>query len=116
MLAHMKNLSLRVLWRPCVWGFGLALLQSCTPVPEQAFFSPDRRHWVAVEQVEARPDRGELLPTQRLVLKGRWRRESLLLLEEVENLCATDLNWVSPTEVRLRLPLPRAAGLRVLDG
>ncbi len=94
------------------------LTAACSkPLPEdQAFLSPDGQAWVHAESVAPDAEKDELLPSTRLVLKQKFGWGSPILVESLETLCGVHVQWIDAQTLGLRVPGPRAAGVRFKDG
>jgi hypothetical protein len=87
------------------WLCLLLFLGACSLPPDHALQSPDGSAWVRMDTVPADPAQDRWVATQRVTLQRRWSRDSLLLLDGVENLCGSDLRWLDAHTLGLRLPV-----------
>lgn len=69
-----------------------------------------------MREVAPQAGKDQLLPTRQLWLGGRAWRPSLLLLEDVEDLCGVRAGWGDSTHLYLRAPAALGPKLRVKDG
>jgi len=95
-----------------------SLLSACaSPVPDdRAWLSPDHSSWIHMETVPVPPGSDALLPTRRLILHQRWSPTGQVLIEGLDDLCGTDVQWQDDQDLSLHLSLGDAAKLRVKDG
>jgi hypothetical protein len=99
----------------CLTVFAVGLV-GCVPEPNAAIVGPDKDFWAEVQSVPPRPGTDELVPTQRLVLKSRWRPGSKVLVQGVPDFCGTDVRWLDSRLLGIRLSEDRASALTVADG
>lgn len=103
-------------WTPSCALLFLALSGCGVPDQHSAFVAPGGSRWVEVETVAPAPGSDELQPTQRLSLRSRWRPGSRVVLDGLESLCGTTVQWTDARHLYLRVSADRVGGLQVHDG
>jgi hypothetical protein len=93
------------------------LLAGCnSPETNRSFVAPGGGHWVAMEELPPKADEDRLLPTLRLSLKSRFDSAGPLILEGVETLCGTHVQWMDPHNLRLSIGADRAGHVKITQG